>query len=69
MGLKTVKNQSSYPYCCIGLVTGKLEERRYYGTGCLIGSKIVLTCAHNIYDRSGKKKGSDLKFTLLMNDN
>ena len=28
---------------------------------------IVLTCAHNIYDRTEKTDGTDLKFTPAMN--
>ena len=51
-----------YPYCCIGLIQGEVEGRKYIGTGCLIHRRIVLTCAHNIYDRSYKKEGTNLTF-------
>ena len=40
----------------------------YFGTGCLISSRIVLTCAHNIYDRTDKVKGTDLKFIPVVRD-
>ena len=43
-----------YPYSCIGLITGRFDDKYYSGTGCLIGPKIVLTCAHNVYDREKK---------------
>ena len=39
----------------------------YFGSGCLISSRIVLTCAHNIYDRESKKEGKKLEFTLEIN--
>ena len=37
-------------------MTGKFDGKNYFGTGCLIASKIVLTCAHNLYDRELKLK-------------
>ena len=54
-----VKDVREYPYCCIGLVTGKFGNNVYQGSGCLISPRIVLTCAHNLYDRS-KGEGADL---------
>ena len=44
-----VKDAKEFPYCCIGLVTGKFGTQFYHGTGCLIGPRTVLTCAHNLY--------------------
>ena len=63
--LSEIKNTEEYPYCSVGLVSGKMCGQNYNGTGCLIAPNIVLTCAHNLVDRSSKKepvKGS-LKFT------
>ncbi len=41
----------NYPYSTIGLVSGKLNNLIYFGTGCLIGKNIVLTCAHNCFNK------------------
>ena len=57
-----------YPYCCIGLITSKFEEETFYGTGCLIAPKIVLTCAHNIYNKTLKKTATELKFSPAANE-
>ena len=47
-----------YPYSCIGLVTGFIPtlNKTAYGSGCLIGDGIVLTCAHNCYFKKNKTK-------------
>ena len=58
-----IENTKEYPYCCIGLVTGKLRGRPFHGTGCLITSRIVLTCAHNLYDRYYKEEYTEIKFS------
>ena len=44
-----------------------MDGQKYFGSGCLISSRIVLTCAHNIYDRASKKEGKHLEFTLEIN--
>ena len=64
---KQIPDTKIYPYCCIGVITGKYEEFSYHGTGCLIASMIVLTCAHNIYHRGTKQAPTNLMFTPAMN--
>ena len=49
--LKKVEDPNQYPYSAIGLITGKFGPFFYHGTGFLISPKIVLTCAHNLFDR------------------
>ena len=48
---KEIEDTKIYPYCSIGLLTGKFGEKEYFGTGCLIAPSVVLTCAHNLYNR------------------
>jgi len=45
---------------CIGLITSKSLTKNGIivegiGTGILIRPKLVLTCAHNVFDRDRKK--------------
>jgi V8-like Glu-specific endopeptidase len=44
-----------YPYSAIGLVRKVKGSKIFCGTGCLIGPKTVLTCAHNVHTRLDKK--------------
>ena len=46
-----IPNSKLYPYCCIGVITGKFGKYPFHGTGFLVASNVVLTCAHNLYDR------------------
>ena len=46
------------------MINGEFEGEKYSGSGCLIGGKYVLTCAHNIYIRKVKKEGTNITFTL-----
>ena len=41
----------SHEYRFIGLVSSKKYSQKGYGTGFLVGKKMVLTCAHNCYDK------------------
>ena len=59
---KQILNTDEYPYCCIGLISGQLGGQEYCGTGCLISGRVVLTCAHNIYDRQSEKNEINLTF-------
>ena len=45
------------------MVNFKLGEKTFYGSGYLIGPKIVLTCAHNLYDDEEKINYKDVKFS------
>ena len=47
---KKIENTKIWPYCAIGLVSMKFNKGSGWGTGTLISSNVVLTCAHNIYD-------------------
>ena len=38
-----------------------------YGSGSLISPNIVLTCAHNVYDRKITMEATDLNFIPAMN--
>ena len=49
-----LENAQDYPHCSMGMVTGKFGENSFHGSGCLISSKIVLTCAHNLYNRGSE---------------
>ena len=60
-------NTKVYPYCCIGVITGKFGQYPFHGSGCLIASRVVLTCAHNLYDQKHKREPTDLMFTPGMN--
>ena len=66
---KFVEKVGQYPYCCIGLINGKFGVTNYHGTGCLIAPRIVLTCAHNLYQRKSKKEATEIKFTPAANKN
>ena len=44
-------SELQYPLCCVGAVVSGGR-----GTGCLIGKNLVLTCAHNCYDRDTWKE-------------
>ena len=57
-----IENTHEHPYRCIGQIVGKFGNLPYDGTGCLIGPNIVLTCAHNIYERRLKLEANDMKF-------
>lgn len=71
-----VLDSSKYPYCCIGLVTGKYLDqvaskhisgqkiKIVEGTGALISPKHVLTCAHNVYNSEIKYEYFDLVFHI-----
>ena len=64
---KKVENSEEYPYCCIGLITGKFGSSFYHGSGCLIGPRIVLTCAHNLYYREQEEEAVELEYTPTVN--
>ena len=51
---KHIKETKIYPYSPIGIVSGIIENKSCFGTGCLIRPNLVLTCAHNCYYRDGK---------------
>lgn len=71
-----VQDASKYPFCCIGLITGKYLDKStstndtikkikiVEGTGALISPRHVLTCAHNVYNREIKYEYFDLVFNL-----
>jgi len=49
----------------------KIKDRNnntYLGTGTLISSNIVLTCAHNVYDLEYKYEYSNIEFFPALND-
>ena len=56
---KQVADTNIYPYSCIGLITSRKTETRIFGTGFLIGSRVVLTCAHNLYSRKFQQQYTD----------
>ncbi len=54
--MKLVEDTLEYPYSAIGLITGKYKKDKkktlqYCGSGSLIGNNIVLTCAHNVFNK------------------
>ena len=49
------------------MITGKFEGKNFHGSGCLIASKIVLTCAHNVYHRPTQKEPTNLMFSPAVN--
>lgn len=55
-------NCLTYPYKSIGLIVGKFGEKFFHGSAALISGKIVLTCAHNCYNRKKKTSMDELKF-------
>ena len=48
-----IEARDKYPYSAIGVVHGLKSINKgvlpTFGTGCIIGPNIVLTCAHNCY--------------------
>ena len=65
-----ILNTASFPNSVHGLVRIKNEnESNTTGTGILIGTNLVLTAAHNIYDSRGtKKKFDQIEFIPGIND-
>jgi V8-like Glu-specific endopeptidase len=57
-------SELQYPLCCVGAVVSDGK-----GTGCLIGKNLVLTCAHNCYDRVPGKNIIILNFIQTSIDN
>ena len=64
---KQVTNTNEEVYQCIGMIVGFIGKQSYYGTGCLISSNLVLTCAHNIFCRKLKLETQKLQFILNIN--
>ena len=64
------EDTSSFPYSVHGIVKIDSGEGKYKtGTGILIGTDLVLTAAHNIYDCKGsKEKYSNIEFIPGMNE-
>lgn len=58
-----VEDAGEYPYSAIGVVSGRDGESHYFGTGSLIGARIVLTCAHNCYDKKKGRFYEDIMFS------
>ena len=58
-----VENVDEYPYSAIGivLVTYKEDKKAFHSTGCLIGSKLVLTALPN-YNLLRKYSEMEIEF-------
>jgi len=59
---------------CLGLISSKTFTSNgipveSIGTGTLIGPNLVVTCAHNVYDRDRKQVKTDLAFYPALNGN
>lgn len=63
-----VNNTDEYPYSTIGILTFEDDYGEYWGTGTLISENIVLTCAHNLFDKKTKKEYYNFVFSVQMND-
>ena len=51
-----VENPTIFPFSTIGVLTFVTSDgETKYGTATLIGSNLVLTCAHNVYDNENNK--------------
>jgi V8-like Glu-specific endopeptidase len=58
-----VKNSSLYPFNCIGLVEMEFpNKKKYTGTGILIADNLVLTAAHNVFDKADGGKAISVTF-------
>ena len=65
---KQVQDTSKYPFSCTGLIIGQDHKGElYFGTGFLIGSRVVLTCAHNCYDKKVARELNVLYFCPAVN--
>ena len=53
--LKEVENTLSLPYCSVGLIVILIDGFYSFGTGCLVGPNVILTCAHNLYFHEKQK--------------
>ena len=62
-----VENTFLYPFICIGLVSGRMNGLKCFGTGSLIAPSIVLTCAHNCFFKSEDVEIKELKFSPAVN--
>jgi V8-like Glu-specific endopeptidase len=61
---------TSFPYNCIGQIESTFGENEVYtGTGTLIDSRHVLTCAHNIFDNKTHKLVKAVRFACARNGN
>jgi V8-like Glu-specific endopeptidase len=58
-----VSNPEAFPYRVVGKIYMTYSDGVYTGTGTLIGGNIVLTCGHNLYNRTTKEKPSEVTFT------
>lgn len=58
-GPDPIENIVDYPLCSLGKVVIKSGK---FGTGCLIGPNIVLTCAHVCFNFSKKAEHQEISF-------
>jgi len=53
---------SMLPYRHIGVIRSRSDELQAWGTGILMSNDLVLTCAHNIYNRKNRCYYSQVEF-------
>ena len=61
--LRQKVQSTDYPYCSVGLISGKKGVHFFHGTGTLIGNNVVLTCAHICYEEKNEMKMNNMVFT------
>lgn len=57
-----VQNPTKFPYSPIGYIEMKFGNKKYQGSGVMIFPMIVLTAAHNVYNRETCELVKDIKF-------
>jgi V8-like Glu-specific endopeptidase len=45
-----------YPFSALGVVYSSSSNTNNFATGCLIGSNLVLSCAHSLFDKNDSSK-------------
>ncbi|MEM7251284.1 MAG: hypothetical protein AAF493_07675 [Pseudomonadota bacterium] len=67
-GRKKIVNTTVFPYSSIGLLEMKFpNHKEYTGTGVMIGDRLVLTAAHNLYDESDGGRALTVTFSAGRN--
>jgi len=65
--LQEVNDPSVFPFCYTGRVRSRFPAYTMDGSGVLVGSRHVITAAHNVYDRAAQTGAAQVAFWLQVN--
>jgi V8-like Glu-specific endopeptidase len=57
---RQVGDSNRYPFSAVCCLRMKFPDGWYQGTGCLIAADVILTVAHNVYDRATRNSASQV---------